>query len=89
MVAENLKFVDLFNLSIVSKRFYHISRSRKKFVSAMRISKYIFGFDDSYFKFLCSEFRYWGNIFMKSLKKQLFNTYRFANYDINKFVLLL
>ena len=27
--------------------------------------------------------------FDESLKKQLFNTYRFANYDINKFVLLL
>ena len=43
----------------------------------MRISKYIFGFDDSYFKFLCSEFRYWGNIFMKSLKKQLWRVHMF------------
>ena len=43
----------------------------------MRISKYIFGFDDSYFKFLCSEFRYWGKIFMKSLKKQLWRIHMF------------
>ena len=76
--AENLRFLDLFTFSVISKRFYHISWSRKKFVSAMRISKHIFGFDDGYFKFLCSEMSLLGKdiviyFFAEGVGRQLIN----------------
>ena len=83
LVAENVKFVDLLNLSIVSKRFYYISRSRNKFVPAMRISKYIFDFDDGCFKLLCSEMSLLGENIHKKFKEAVVkNSYVFSIIDL-------
>ena len=50
-----MKFTDLFNFSIVYKRFYYVSRADKKFVSATGFSKRIVNFDPDYFEFLQDE----------------------------------
>ena len=41
----------MFNLPMVSKRFYDISRVNKKFTFAMTFSKRILNFDTDYFDF--------------------------------------
>ena len=56
-MVRKLKFSDEFNFSIVSKRFCQITRSHKKFVNAMRISKHIIRIDGDYFEFLQDELK--------------------------------
>ena len=55
---KKLELCDLSHFSMVSKRFYHISRVSKKFTSAMTFSKRILNFDTDYFDFLQSELRF-------------------------------
>lgn len=45
----------VFNFSLVSKKFYDISKSHKYFVDKMRTSKYIFGSNFYYPDFLLKE----------------------------------
>ena len=47
-----MKLCDVFNLLMVSNRFYHIARANKKFTSAMTFSKHILNFGTDYFHFL-------------------------------------
>ena len=44
-----LKFDNVFSRSLVSKRFFGITRSFKKFVDCMRMSNFVFGFDPDYY----------------------------------------
>ena len=61
-----MKLCDLFNLSMVSKKFYHISTVNKRFTSAMTFSKCILNFGTNYFELRCLDRK-----IRKSLKKGL------------------
>ena len=55
IIVKKMELIDIFNFSILSKRFYCISRNYKFFVDSMRVSKHIFGFDAEYQNFLSEE----------------------------------
>ena len=57
---KKLKFADLFNFSIVSKRFYSLSRCNKKFVLTLTLLKCIIDFDPWYFEFLQHQLKWLG-----------------------------
>ena len=50
-IVKKMKYIDVFNFSIVCKRFYLLVRSRKDFVDKMRISKHISTYDCDFFSF--------------------------------------
>ena len=79
-----MKLCDVINLSMVSKRFYHISRVNKKFTSAMTFSKCILNFDTGYFDFLKSEFRFLGREIRKRFEKRIVrHTFVFSLIDVH------
>ena len=81
--SKKLKFADLFNFSIVSKRFYYVSRVDKKFVSAMRFSKRIVNFNPDYLKFLKDELKRLGkDIREKFNEKFVKRPYVFGLVDV-------
>ena len=69
IIIKKLKFDDVFACSLVSKRFFGITISCKKFVDCMRMSKFLFGFDPDYFDFLSNEIRLLEEQSLKILKK--------------------
>ena len=70
-----MKLSDIFNFSIVSKRFYQITRSHKKFCKAIRISKYIVGFDEDYFDFLQDELQTLDKNICEKFKEKIVKNY--------------
>ena len=50
-IVKKMKYIDVFNFSIVCKRFYLLVRSHKDFVDKMRISKHISSYDCDFFIF--------------------------------------
>ena len=79
-----MKLCDLFNLPMVSKRFYDILRVNKKFTSTMTFSKRILNFDTDYFDFLKSELRYLGREIRKKFEERIVrDTFVFSLIDIH------
>ena len=77
-----MKLCDLLNFSMVSKRFYNISRVNKKFTSAMAFSKSILNFDADYFDFLKSELLFLWKEIKKKFQERIFkNTFVFSLTD--------
>lgn len=87
LIVKNLKLADLFNFSIVSKRFYHISRLQKRFFNAMKISKHIFSFDLWYYFiiliFYILKCWLWVKKFMKSSRILLWRIFMFLELLIS------
>ena len=50
-----MNHIDVFNLSFVSKHFYQLCHSNKKFDQKMLMSKYMISFDTDFFDFLSVE----------------------------------
>ena len=79
MISKKIKLCDLFNLSLVSKRLYDISRVNKKFKSAVTFSKRILNFDTDYFDFLKSELGCLGREVRKMFERRIVrNTFIFS-----------
>ena len=71
LIIKKLKFEDVFNCSIFSKRSFELTRSHKKFVNCMRISKHIFSFDPDYFHFLSDKMKTPGRIICEKLGQSI------------------
>ena len=83
-IIKKIKLSDIFNFSIVSKRFYQITRPHKEFCKAIRISKHIVGFDEDYFDFLEDELQTLGkNICEKFKEKIVKNYFEFNLLDVS------
>ena len=68
-----MKLIGIFNFSIVSKRFYCISRSYKFFCWGMGISKHMFCFNVEYERFMSEELQKLNSqkhVFFKDLIKK-------------------
>ena len=55
LIIERMNHIDVFNLSFVSKHFYQLCHSNKKFDQKMLMSKYMISFDTDFFDFLSVE----------------------------------
>ena len=55
LIIERMNYIDVFNLSHVSKHFYQLRYSNKSFDQKMLMSKHMITFDDGFFYFLSGE----------------------------------
>ena len=83
IISKKLKFADLFNSSIVSKRFYSVSSCNKKFVTTLTLSKRIIDFDPWYSEFLQDQLKWLGKEIHKKFQEKIVkNTFVFGLIDV-------
>ena len=81
---KKVNLCDVFNFSMVWKRFYYISRANKKFTSAVTFSKRILNLETDYFDFLKSELWCLGREIRKKFEERIVrHTFVFSLIDIH------
>ena len=59
LILRKLKYIDVLNLSLVSKKFHELCVSDKEYIKRLRLSKQIISYDaDLWFEFLNQTFNY-------------------------------